>query len=245
MPPRSARPSIRSRRGSRAGKWPCTAALGLSRELLTWPAYLGLSRVMELAGATQNIGAVRLPLELFGVPVDLTLSGLVFGIALSAAFAYYFRFQVRQLAILAFVLAGWFAAMQVVQSFSTRNVTLDPDQRCAEMRYGDETTADASLANKCLQFWHGRFQQTENLQQDLAVWFAAGAIGAFVTALGVPLATARVFPLLLVLSTSVAGAVVATLFFAIASRLGSAVNLAFLFVPWQALVAGAIGRSIR
>jgi hypothetical protein len=219
--------------------------VGIVSGLLTWPAYLGLSRVMELAGATQNIGAVRLPLELFGVPVDLTLSGLVFGIALSAAFAYYFRFQVRQLAILAFVLAGWFAAMQVVQSFSTRNVTLDPDQRCAEMKYGDETTADASLANKCLQFWHGRFQQTENLQQDLAVWFAAGAIGAFVTALGVPLATARVFPLLFVLSTTVAGAVVAVLFFAIASRLGSAVNLAFLFVPWQALVAGAIGRSIR
>ncbi len=74
---------------------------------------------------------------------------------------------------------------------------------------------------------------------------AAGAIGALVTALGVPIATARGFPLWFLLSTTVVGAVVATLFFAIASRLGSAVNLTFLFVPWQALVAGAIGRSIR
>ncbi len=159
------------------GQMAVYAGVGVVSGLLTWPAHLGLSTLMELAGATQNIGAVRLPLELLGVPVDLSLSGLVFGIALSVAFTYYFRFQVRQLIILAFVLAGWFTAMQIVQSFSTRNVTLDPDQRCAEMKYGDETTADPSLANKCLQFWRGRFQQSENLQQDLAVWLPQVRLG--------------------------------------------------------------------
>ena len=60
------------------------------------------------------------------------------------------------------------------------------------------------------------------------------------TALGVPLATARAsLALLLVLSTTLAGAVVALVFFAIASRVGPALNLTYLFVPWQALVAGA------
>ena len=65
------------------------------------------------------------------------------------------------------------------------------------------------------------------------------------TALGVPLATARALSLLLVLSTTLAGAAVALVFFAIASRVGPALNLTYLFVPWQALVAGAVGRSIR
>jgi hypothetical protein len=227
------------------GQMALYGGLGIVSGLLTWPASQALSSVMESAGATQNIGDIRLPLEFLGLPVDLCLSGLVFGIALCAAFAYYFRFQVRHLVILLFVLAGWFAAMQVVQTFSTHGVTVDQDPRCAEMKYGDDTSVDPSLANKCLHFWRGRFQQTQNLQQDLAASFAAGAIGALVTALGVPLATARALSLFLVLSTTLAGAIVALIFFAFASRFGSNVNLAYLFVPWQALVAGAIGRSIR
>ena len=227
------------------GQMAVYGGLGIVSGLLTWPAYLALSKAMELAGATENAGDIRLPLKFLGLPVDLCLSGLVFGIALCAAFAYYFRFQVRRLAILLFVLAGWFAAMQVIQTFSTHGVTVDQDPRCAEMNLGDDTSVDPSLANKCLQFWHGRAQQTQNFNQDLAVSFAAGAIGALVTALGVPLATARALSLLLVLSTTLAGAVVALVFFAIASRVGPALNLTYLFVPWQALVAGAVGRSIR
>jgi TIR domain len=223
------------------GQMALYGGLGIASGLLTWPAYQALS---TMEGWFNFGGGFQSPLELYGIPISLLFAGLVFAISLCVAFAYYFRFNTRQLVILPFVLAGWFAAMQVVTTFSTQGVSLDQDQRCAEMRYGDDASADASLANKCLQFWRGRFQQTQNREQDLAVSFIAGAIGAFLTAIGAPLATRRTFPIFFLLATTLVGAVVATMFNAV-EYWAPNLNFTFLFVPWQALVAGAIGRSIR
>jgi hypothetical protein len=223
------------------GQMALYGGLGIASGLLTWPAYQALSTI---EGWVNSGGPFQSQLELFGIPVSLLLSGLVFAISLCVAFAYYFRFKTRQLVILLFVLAGWFTAMQVVTRFSTHGVSLDQDPRCAEMKYGDDASVDAELANKCLQFWHGRFEQTQNREQDLTVSFIAGAIGAFLTAVGAPLATRRTLPIFFLLAITLVGAVVATLFNLVQYWTPN-LNLTFLFVPWQAFVAGAIGRSIR
>ena len=59
------------------GQMAVYGGLGIVSGLLTWPAYLALSKAMELAGATENAGDIRLPLKFLGLPVDLCLSGLV------------------------------------------------------------------------------------------------------------------------------------------------------------------------
>jgi hypothetical protein len=228
----------------KSGQMTVYGGLGIISGLLTFPAYQGLDKVIS-AMVTDN--PFKIPPMFFGIPVSLILSSLVFAIALCIAFAYYFRFQVRQLAILPIVLIGWFAATQAVNTFSPRAVTFHQNQKCMEMKSEDAANVDPQLASECLQFWRSRFQQTQNIQQELAVWFAAGAIGALVTAAGVPLATRRLFPVFLVFSTTLLGAVVAIAFYAYAifSGTDSDPNFTYLFVPWQALVAGAIGRSLR
>jgi len=223
------------------------AGMGLLSGLLTWPMSQALGTVRGLNFGLEIPGLAD-PLGVHGVPFNLFLSGLAFAIVLAAAFAYYFRFKFRQLVIVPFVLASWFIALQLAISVGLTTVAHEKNQQCIQLQSGDETKMDPAVANECLQFWRDAYQQSEHFQQDLAAWLAAGAIGAFGTAIGVPFATRRIFSPLAFALTTVAGGVIAVAFYAIASwtapHQGDTIWY-FLFAPWQAGVAAVIGRSIR
>jgi hypothetical protein len=191
------------------------------------------------------------------------MSGLAFGGALVGGFAYFFRFHRRQLVILPFVLAGWFLAMQTVISLSASHGSLPESQqyaRCANVgsslaelgpvdSAGGESNADAALANECARFWRFRYEEGTAVLKDFAVWLAAGAIVAMITAIGVPVATRRIVSFISIGATTAGGAVVAATWWAIVMW-GKPQEVTewfwtFLFVAWQAVVGGLIGRSIR
>ena len=229
------------------GQMALYAGMGLLSGLLTWPVSQALGAVRGLNFGLEIPGLAD-PLGVRGVPFNLFLSGMVFAVALAAAFAYYFRFKFRQLVIVPFVLASWFIALQVTISLGMTTVAHEKNQQCIQLQSGGETKLDPTVANECLNFWRDAYQQSEHFQQDLAVWLAAGAIGAFGSAVGVPVATRRIFSPLAFALTALAGGAVAVAFYAIASwtapHQGDAIWY-FLFAPWQAGVAAVIGRSIR
>lgn len=181
-----------------------------------------------------------LNIEVHYVDLARELSGLAFGAALVGGFAYFFRFHRRQLVILPFVLAGWFLGMQTVILGSPSHTSVDSQQvaRCT----------DSEDSVECLKYKLSRAEEKEATQQDFFAWLGAGAIGAGVTAIGVPIATRRIFSFASVLSTTLAGAVIAVMWFAIVwltNPSGSDGVFTCLFVAWQAVVAAFIGRLIR
>jgi hypothetical protein len=85
-------------------------------------------------------------------------------------------------------------------------------------------------------------------KEAIWAWLTAGAIGAMGTAIGVPIATRRIFSFASFLSTTFAGAVIAGLWYAITLQpdpWNSEAMATCLFVAWQAVVAAVIGQSIR
>jgi hypothetical protein len=213
-------------------------ALGVVSGLLTWRLYKAFGAILTPA---------RLNFSVHDVELALDLAGIAFGLALVAGFAYYFRFQPRQLAIIPFVLAGWFLATQTAVTFGmTSKGEIPQGVQCANMK--DDEKADVALANECVQYWRFRFEETGHVQQDIVVWFAAGAVGALATALGVPVATRRNFSPVAALLAIIAGAIVAAAWFVTIWWTGPYQTDAmwtYLFVAWQGVVAAVVGRSIR
>lgn len=206
-------------------------ALGVVSGFLTFRLRDVFTAILEPRGLNFSIHEVNIALE---------LSGTAFAAALAGGFAYYFRFKPSQMLILPFVLAGWFLAMQIVIWGSPSHAFLDSQQaaRCTD----SEESVD------CLKYQLHRVQEKEATQQDFLAWMAAGAAGAAVTAVGVPLATQRIFSFIAILSTTLAGALIALAWVALTWLTGLQVNDAIFtcfLIAWQAGVAGVIGRSIR
>jgi hypothetical protein len=194
------------------------------------------------------------------VPLALWLAGLAFGLALAAACAYVLALQPRQLLIIPYVLAGWFCAVQIclwlgadepksyVQPSTVAEdpgpcVQLDgtepsqsahaPDQECFEI-VAASADAPGARANR---YW-----------RSIGTYFVAGAIGALITAFGIPVATRRMIARPSYLAITLTGALVAAAWFVLSGAIAALqadTNWYALFAPWQAAVGMAIGRSIE
>jgi hypothetical protein len=150
--------------------------LGLFSGLLTGPPFsqpgtgTPLIEMISLRSLFEAILApAGLNFEVRNVSLAMELSGLAFAVALVAGFTYYFRFQFRQLAIIPFVLAGWFLAMQVASSFGmTAHGDLSENAHCLTNAASGDENVDPKLAEECVAYWRSRFEETEHVQQDLA-----------------------------------------------------------------------------
>lgn len=206
--------------------------LGLISGFFTWRLKDVFKTVLEPRGLDVSINYVNLSLE---------LAGLAFAAALACGFAYFLRFQPRQMVIIPFVLAGWFLAMQAVISFAPPTPIRPEAQQ-------DKPCPDSDETVECLRLALFRYKEKEKTQKDSAVWATAGAVGAMITALGVPIATRRIFSISAVSTTTLAGAGVTVVWFAILSWTtpeSADGSFTFLFMAWQPIVAAVIGRSIK
>jgi hypothetical protein len=246
-------------RGAIQGNMMIYGALGCASGLLTDPLRSKFQTI--LAGDSLSAATV------FGVPLDLFLSGIAFAVAVFAALVYSYRFNPRQLFILLFVLLGWFLALKTYMVLSPEvelggqvaNVIADEDllSRCEQFNATEDSlktnesassfgqpNKDGDSAKACQYL--AQAQSSANFITLLKAYSVAGAIGALVTALGVPLATRRSISLVSIALIILAGAAIAL---AWAYFLEGQKNNPYapfeLFVPWQAIVAAMIGRSIK
>jgi len=191
-------------------------------------------------------------------PISLLLSGVAFGLALAAATAAcVLVFQPRQLLIVPFVLAGWFCAVQICLRIGTDEPTsyaksspiAEDAGSCMQLERAEPVAAAPTSDQKCFEIVPAvaRAEPVNRYWRSISAYFAAGAVGALITALGVPVATGCLLARRTYLVIALTGAVVAAVWFVLASTIAALRADQYwyaLFVPWQAAIAMVIGRSI-
>jgi hypothetical protein len=235
-----------------------TANMHLVRSYAIYGAF-GLVSGFLTPHLSDGLHAVVPDWTIIEVPLSLWLAGLAFALALAAACAYVLGFQPRQLLIIPYVLAGWFCAVQIclwlgadepksyVQPSTVAGDAVPcvppngvepsqsahaPDQECFEI----EAASGDVQSLPWIRYW-----------RSVGTYFVAGAIGAFITALGIPVATRRLLARSSYLAITLTGALVATAWFILAGAIATLqadANWYALFAPWQAAVALAIRRSL-
>ncbi len=192
------------------------------------------------------------------VPLSVLLAGIAFAVALAAVPAFVYRFKLRQLLMIAFVLAGWFLALETFilnraeppEGLGQQASQTELDLQCAalEQQTGER---DPALERKCIELklekTQGQLSNVTGYWNSVLTHGLCGAIGAFVTALGVPFALRRRLPVAGFAAATAAGIVVAVLFYVLLTAVPALQKGGFymLFMPWQAAVAAALGRFVR
>lgn len=193
------------------------------------------------------------------VPISLWLAGVAFGLALAAATACVLVFQPRQLLFIPYVLAGWFCAVQIClrigadepKAYAQSSTITEDFGSCEQLDRTEPLPAARTSDRECFEIVPAiaRAEPGSLIRywRSVSAYFVAGAVGALITALGIPIAT-RCFPApRTYLAITLTGALVATVWFVIAGAIAALradQNWYALFVPWQAAIALAIGRSI-
>jgi len=194
------------------------------------------------------------------VPLSLWLAGLAFGLALASAFTCFLVFRPRQLLIIPYVLAGWFCAVQIClwigadepKSFTQSATVANDAGPCLRIDGAEPSRAGTASDQECFEIVPASSNvQTVPLNQywrSVGAYFVAGAVGAMITALGIPVATRRLLARPSYFVITLTGALVAAAWFLLAGAIAALQadqHWYALFAPWQTLVAIAIGRSIR
>src|SRR5262249_48797869 len=199
------------------------------------------------------------------VPLSLWLSGLAFGVALAAASAWLVRSQARVLLFVPFVLVGWFAAVQICVSmgvdepknFARALIDGDTSGICNRLDGAEPSDAQRASQPECDQLFPTHAQlfpvpteepgaRQSRMWQSLGAYVIAGAVGALITAFGIPFATGGRLSRPTLIAIALAGAAVAAAWFLLTSNISvlqADEHWYALFVPWQAAVAALIGRA--
>lgn len=215
----------------------------------TWFLFWYLDSYLRIVGIDFKIPPIRGP-GFSGTAISLgqILSCAPFSIAFVLVFAYYFGFKFRQLGIFIFVLVGWFVALEVTTSFGFGTQQVAENSKCLDLTVENQGAKDENTTAACMVYWRSMYEHSEHVLNDLGAWFGAGAFGSLATAIGVPLVTRRLFSPFAAASTAIAGGVVAAAYYAGVwwlwnSPLGDTFLL--LFLAWQPVVAGMVGRLLR
>ena len=214
--------------------------------------------------------------DIFHVPISLWLAGIVFASALVCAFAFVYRFNVQQIAIVLFVLIGWFIAIEsyiwigfglgptskLEELFPFKQVHLpnkEEMQACEAQKTEDQSKE--CLISKIEDFDY-RFNNSRTFWRNLGAAALSDALGAMITAMGIPVATRRTLSFGSGVIITLVGATVAVAYVFLIqthseliqmittiypgySGLTADLNMIGVYIPWQASVAAVIGRSIR
>jgi hypothetical protein len=191
------------------------------------------------------------------VPLALWLAGLAFGIALAAACAHVLSLQPRQLLIIPYVLAGWFCAVQICLWLGADEPSYVQPSTVAEeagpcVRLDGTEPLQSAHDQECFEIADASTEMHDapwnRYWRSVGAYFVAGAIGALITAFGIPVATRRTLARPSYLAITLTGALVAAAWFVLAGAIAALqadTNWYALFAPWQAAVGIAIGRSIE
>lgn len=193
------------------------------------------------------------------VPISLWLAGAAFGLALAAATACVLVFQPRQLLIIPYVLVGWFCAVQICVRIGADEPTSYPPPStiaedagsCVQLDGTEPMPAARTSDQECFEIVPAIARAEDGslnrYWRSVSAYFVAGAVGALITALGIPVATRRLLARRSYLAIALSGGLVAVIWFVLAgaiTALRADQHWYALFVPWQAAIAMAIGRSI-
>jgi hypothetical protein len=191
------------------------------------------------------------------MPFSLWLAGTAFGAALAGGLALVLGFRARQLLIVLFVLAGWFCAVQVTlrsgagepKSYASLSSDAEPVKICTQPD-GSGDRGSGGATEECFQISSSSADQTPAAKywHSLGAYFAAGLVGALITAFGIPITTRRVVGWPSYAAIALTGGVVAAAWFVVAGALPAFRaddHWYALFVSWQAAVAIAVERSLR
>lgn len=194
-----------------------------------------------------------------GMPISLWLSGTAFGLALASAMGCVLVFQPRQLLIIPYALAGWFCAVQIClrigaddpTSYTQLSTIAEHAGSCGQLGRAETLPAARTSDQECFEIVPA-LERTEpgflnGYWRSFSAYLVAGAIGALITALGIPVATRRSLPRRTYLAVALIGALVAAVWFVLASTVAGLRADQYwyaLFVPWQMAIAMTIGHSI-
>lgn len=193
------------------------------------------------------------------VPLTLWLGGILFAAALAAALSRQHRPQFRHLLIGIAVMLGWYIAIFVFLSRDPPGESPLSDifvskveiaEQCKQVASG-QLTADAALEKSCLEIklaeTKSELWYTRSYFRQLISYGLSGTIGAFITVLGIPMATGRRYPIAGMAATTAVGLVAGSLYFVAISAvpLLKAWDFHVLFISWQPAVAATIGRFLR
>jgi hypothetical protein len=191
------------------------------------------------------------------MPLSLWLAGTAFGAALAGSLAWVLGFRARQALIVLFVLAGWFCAVQVAmrsgagepKSYASLSSDAEPVKICTQLDGAGER-GNGGATEECFQIYSSSADQTPAAKfwQSLGAYFAAGLVGALITAFGIPIATRRVLAWPSYAAIALTGGVVAAAWFVAAGAVPAFRaddHWYALFVSWQAAVAIAVERSLK
>jgi hypothetical protein len=193
------------------------------------------------------------------ITVDRLLSGVVFGLAMLAGFAYLMRFRAKMLLIPIVVLISFFLAMETLLSVApffdrgsgaTVVDTAELREKCSGIDSGAEVTPDALLQQACdaLEASDEQGSALSRLRSlpTIGVTYAlAGIVGALLTYLGTMPALGRSPSANGALTLSVVGGLAAAIVGMILAQGDGAIASTLLFATWQPLVGMALGRFAR
>ena len=192
------------------------------------------------------------------ISIDRLLSGLAFGIALLAGFAFLMRFRSGMLLIPAVVLVSFFLAMEswsyAAPIFDRNNGamvvdTADLRTRCAELASSTLPATDPLLKQACDALEASDEQgstlsRLRSLPNVAIVYGVAGIVGAVLTYLGTMLALGRRAAAGGALVLAAVGGLAAAIVGMILAQADSP-SSTLLFATWQPLVGMALGRFAR
>lgn len=201
--------------------------------------------IIELLG--KALSKYGLDITFLGLSVSSWFFGILFASALVFSVSRFLYFRTSLLAIFVSVLVGWCSAVNFALSMTpelpngSRIARSYIDQSCDEK---SDDASNPSATIECLRRQLDQYRSIElsraNYIRSLGIWAAAGAIGAGITAMGIPLAMRRSFSLGPWLATTAVGATAPVLWFYIFYSINSRGDNA-IYAIWQPLVAGAIG----
>ena len=123
-------------------------------------------------------------------------------------------------------------------------------EQCKQVASG-QLTANAALEKSCLEIklaeTKSELWYTRSYFRQLISYGLSGTIGAFITVLGIPMATGRRYPIAGMAATTAVGLVAGPLSFVAISAvpLPKAWDCDVLFISWQPYVAATILRFLR
>jgi hypothetical protein len=228
------------------------------RFVWSYPIYgtLGLASGFLTPHLSDGLRAVLPEWTIIDVPISLWLSGVAFGLALAAATACVLVFQPRQLLIIPYALAGWFCAMQIClrigadepTSYAQPPTVAEDAGSCVQLDKAEPLPAARTSEQECFEIVPANARtepgSLNRYWRSVGAYFVAGAVGALITALGIPVATRCLLTRRAYLAIALTGAVVAALWFVLACAIAALRADQYwyaLFVPWQAAIAMAIG----
>ena len=195
------------------------------------------------------LGGLDINFSFFGNQASFWLQSAIFALCLLGGIRHRIGFRYRQLLLIFFVIVGWISAVNtalVMPNVSYRDMGSSIDETyCNNKDSATESASNFSSETECLkmkaEFYENKLKKQQSFWYFVIAYGAAGAVGAFFAAMGIPnILRRQSFETATALAAvSVAGALAAGAW-ATVNHFGI-MGSASLFPSWQMIVAAVFG----